>query len=168
MTGPAQKARSTQASISTPTGAASLTRNRGVMVSSELQNKRMPVRPRAIMPASPESSTAATRDQAANDGVSVLEVCSAADNKENLAMKPDSGGKPVISKAQAMKDMPRNAMAAGMATPTTSSERSAGSGSSRSKASRLTASRSAPKAWVRSTISSSMNKAPSASTELIR
>src|SRR3546814_6660219 len=68
------------------------------------------------------SSTAATRDQAATDGVSVLEVCSAADSSENLATKPDSGGRPVISRAQATKDMPRKARAAGMATPTTSSE----------------------------------------------
>src|SRR3546814_8112848 len=73
-----------------------------------------------MMPASPDSSTAATRDQAATDGVSVLEVCSAADSSENLATKPDSGGRPVISRAQATKDMPRKARAAGMATPTTS------------------------------------------------
>src|SRR3546814_8182400 len=104
MTGPAQKVRATQVRISAPTGAASLIRSRGVMESSELQNRRMPVRPSAMMPASPDSSTAATRDQAATDGVSVLEVCSAADSSENLATKPDSGGRPVISRAQATKD----------------------------------------------------------------
>src|SRR3546814_10844558 len=88
---------------------ASLIRSRGVMESSELQNRRMPVRPSAMLPASPDSSTAATGDQAATDGVSVLEVCSAADSSENLATKPDSGGRPVISRAQATKDMPRKA-----------------------------------------------------------
>src|SRR3546814_20703070 len=47
MTGPAQKAKATVASISKPTGAASLIRRRGETVSSELQNRRMPLRPRA-------------------------------------------------------------------------------------------------------------------------
>ena len=92
----------------------------------------------------------------------------AADSSENLATKPDKGGKPVTSSAQQMNARPRNAMAAGIATPTTSSERFTDAGSSRSKASSVTASTLAPKLRVRSISSASMKNAPVVSTELIR
>ncbi|KAG1435309.1 hypothetical protein G6F55_014366 [Rhizopus delemar] len=58
-------------------------------------------------------------------------------------------------------------MAAGIATPTTSSERFTDAGSSRSKASNVTASTLAPKLRVRSISSASMKNAPVVSTELI-
>src|SRR5690606_41660413 len=98
MTGPAQNANATQASISAPTGPASTRRKRGVTESSELQNRRMPVRPSAIMPARPETSTPVTSIQAATEGLSVAEVCKAADSNENFATKPDKGGRPVTSR----------------------------------------------------------------------
>src|SRR5690606_36931919 len=63
-TGPAPAARAMHSRISTATGPASLRRRRGVVRSSVLQKMRMPVRPNATMPASPETSTAATRIQA--------------------------------------------------------------------------------------------------------
>ncbi|MOA26281.1 hypothetical protein D3C78_1470630 [compost metagenome] len=85
-----------------------------------------------------------------------------------MATKPDSGGKPVTSNAQEMKASPRKAMAAGMATPTTSSDRFTDAGSSRSKASSVTASTLAPKLRVRSINSASKKNAPVVSTELIR
>src|SRR3546814_12310411 len=100
MTGPAQKAKATVASISKPTGAASLIRRRGVTVSSELQNRRMPLRPRAIIPISPEPSMPATSDQAATEGVSVAEVCKAADKSANFPTKAEVGVRQILRRAQ--------------------------------------------------------------------
>ncbi len=97
-----------------------------------------------------------------------LAADTAADSSDSLATKPDSGGRPVTSSAQEMKASPRKAMAAGIATPTTSSERLTEVGSSRSKASSVTASTFAPKLRVRSISSASMKNAPVVSTELIR
>ncbi|CFN79077.1 Uncharacterised protein [Bordetella pertussis] len=136
--------------------------------SSELQNIRMPTRPSAISPARPDNSTSATSTQASSATDGVLAAVTAADSSENLATKPDSGGSPVTSKAQDTKARPRKAIAAGIATPTTSSDRLGVDGSSRSNRSMVTASTLAPKLRVRSISSTSMNSAPVASTELIR
>src|SRR5690606_5998375 len=114
MAGPAQKARPTQASIRAATGAASLMRRRGMTVSSGVQNRRMPLRLSAMIQARPDTSMPITSDQAAIDGVSPMGVSRAAESKANLATKPDSGGKPAMSSAQAIKAMPRKAIAAGM------------------------------------------------------
>src|SRR5690606_28407867 len=116
----------------------------------------------------PDASTAATRIQASAGWADSLAAVTAADSNENLATKPDSGGSPVTSKAQDTNARPRKAMAAGIATPTTSSDRLGVSGSSKSNISMVTARTLAPKVRVRSTSSTNRKKAPVVSTELSR
>ncbi len=60
------------------------------------------------------------------DAVSSGAVSSAAERIRNLAIKPDNGGNPVTSNAHPIKLRPRNAIAAGMTIPTTSSSEQLG------------------------------------------
>src|SRR5690625_951490 len=123
----------------------------------------MPIREKAMMPAKPDSRTAVVSIQAL---LVAPELNNAADNRLNLATKPDKGGKPKISKAHAKKAMPKNTMGTGKGIPTVSSKPSSSPKSRRSKASSLTAKSSEPNGCKRLTISSSKKNAPTANTEL--
>src|SRR5690625_3218757 len=149
----------------------------------------MPIREKAMMPAKPDSRTAVVSIQAL---LVAPELNNAADNRLNLATKPDKGGKPIISKAHAKKAIPKNTMGTGKGNqtesskpstspktprtktntgtgkgmPTVSSKPSSSPKSRRSKASSLTAKSSEPNGCKRLTISSSKKNAPTANTEL--
>ena len=120
----------TLSSSSTATGAASVRCSRGVTISSELQNSRMPILDNAMMPTRLDPRTAPHSIHIETGALpGEAPPSSAAERISSLPMKPDSGGSPVISSAHPRKLMPRKAIAAGMTIPTASSEKS-GSGES--------------------------------------
>src|SRR5690606_40829261 len=99
--GPAYQLRIPQATIMLAIAAASINFRRGMVSELLLQNRRMPTRTMAIKPATPEIRTAAVRIQAFRGSGDWPEALSAAVSKDSLATKPDRGGRPTISKAQA-------------------------------------------------------------------
>src|SRR5690606_11471329 len=119
MTGSAAIVKPTQSSTSTATGAASITRRRGVLRPTTLQNSRIPIRVNATSAASPVHSIAAMKTHECTPFKGAIST--AADSSANLAMNPDSGGNPATSNAQLTNARPRKAIAAGIAMPTSSS-----------------------------------------------
>src|SRR5690625_3847711 len=145
------------------TGSTSVKRKAGNSVSCTAQKRRMPIREKAIIPATPDNKTTPVSTQAL---LVAPELNNAADNRLNLATKPDRGGRPIISKAQAKNAIPKNTIGMGKGIPTVSSNPSSSPRSRRSKASSLTANSSDPKGCKRLIISSNKKKAPTANTEL--
>src|SRR5690625_3924650 len=94
------------------------------------------------------------------------ELNNAADNRLNLATKPDRGGRTIISKAQAKNAIPKNTIGMGKGILTVSSNPSSSPKSRRSKASSLTASSSDRNGSKQQLISRNKKKAPTANTEL--
>ena len=94
------------------------------------------------------------------------------DSNANFATKPDSGGKPETSSTQQTKAIPRNAMAAGIAMPISSSHRArrrlvGPECLVAHRGQRCDICRFGHLVRVRSVMPVSMKKAPVASTELI-
>src|SRR5690606_26222708 len=129
ITGSAAIVRPMQSKSSSATGAASMTRSRGVVRPTTLQNRRMPIRVSETIAASPVMSIAPTKIHDCTGSSAVGAIPTAADNMANFEMNPESGGNPATSSAQHTNVRPRNAIAAGIAMPTSSSTPS-GSGAS--------------------------------------
>src|SRR5688572_456185 len=139
MTGSAITVSTMHTRISVATGAASITRRRGVVRPTTLQNNRMPMRVSAMIAARPVPSIVPTNTHEYIASGAVGATSTAADNSANLETKPDSGGNPATSNAQETNANPRNAMAAGIATPTSSSTSMGSSESSAPNAPYVTA-----------------------------
>src|SRR5699024_7700264 len=129
---------------------------------SGTQNKRIPKRNKVITPVRPEPITNAMSNQC-HHCTTPSTGFSVATNKLNLARNPDKGGNPVIKIPHITKLMPKNAKAAGIATPTSSC--SGNTIPSASNASTVTASKSAPNWRMRSSKSTSKNMPPTAKVE---
>src|SRR5512138_904242 len=110
-----------QSSSNIATGAASITRNRGVVRPTTLQNRRIPIRASETIAARPVMSIAPTKIHDCTGRSAVGATPTAADSIANFDTKPDSGGNPATNNAQHTNARPRNAIAAGIATPTSSS-----------------------------------------------
>src|SRR5690242_15926915 len=122
MTGPACTVMITHDSSRSPTGTASENRNCGGATLPAAQKIRTPERSKAMSAARPDNNMSAISIQAVGAGAAALAPgLRSAWNNPNLATKPESGGKPAMISAQAANDIPRNASAAGMLTPTGSS-----------------------------------------------
>src|SRR5687767_1029232 len=120
MTGAAASVSAKQARISTEMGATSITRKRGVRCELTDQNRRSPLRVQATSAATPDPTSAAQNVAPYAAPSTSSEGPTAARSRANLARKPDNGGSPTTSSTQHTKAMPRNAIAAGIATPISS------------------------------------------------
>ncbi|MNL22033.1 hypothetical protein D3C87_1433510 [compost metagenome] len=99
-------------------------RNAGEGRSAGVQKRWMPRREKASSEASPERISNASKPHAAFEIGASLPLprpigLSRALSRLSLPMNPDSGGMPMISRAQAMKLRPRKAMVHGITWPTT-------------------------------------------------
>src|SRR5690606_23389922 len=167
LTGPASTVMEMHSSSRMDTGMASVSCRRGAVASTD-QKVRTPNRISEMIAARPDRMISVSIVQASGPAVYRLPMnrpagLSRAWNRLNLATKPDSGGSPAMIRAQATKNRPRNAMAAGMMTPADSS------GSlSMAKASMVRASIAALGLRIRSINSISNTKAATARVELSR
>lgn len=102
-----------------------MTRKRGAARPCGDQKWRTPARDSAIIDSNPDASSStksAERTGAIADAAACASTgASSAVSIANLARKPESGGSPATISAQAMKLRPRNAVAAGIASPVSGS-----------------------------------------------
>jgi hypothetical protein len=92
----------------------------GVVRAAKLRKSRMPMRLNAMTLTNPEITMEAHRTHVEAGAPSANDDFNTTDSSANFARNPGSGGKPLTRRTQQTKPMPKKAMAAGIATPTSS------------------------------------------------